>query len=31
VVEYFSGDRDAVRRQAVRFALEGVQAYLENS
>jgi nicotinamide-nucleotide amidase len=30
VVEYFSGDRDAVRRQAVLFALQGVQAYLEN-
>lgn len=30
VVEYFSGDRDAVRRQAVLFAIQGVQAYLEN-
>jgi nicotinamide-nucleotide amidase len=30
VVEHFSGDRDAVRRQAVLFALQGVQAYLEN-
>ena len=30
VVEYFKGDRDSVRRQAVLFALQGVQAYLEN-
>ncbi|HKK56238.1 nicotinamide-nucleotide amidohydrolase family protein [Marinobacter sp.] len=30
VVEYFSGDRDAVRRQAVLFVLQGVKAYLEN-
>lgn len=30
VVEHFQGDRDAVRRQAVLFALQGVQAYLEN-
>lgn len=30
VVQYFKGDRDAVRRQAVLFALQGVQAYLEN-
>lgn len=30
VVEYFNGDRDAVRRQAVLFALQGVKAYLEN-
>lgn len=30
VVEYFRGDRDSVRRQAVLFALQGVQAYLEN-
>lgn len=30
VVEYFKGDRDLVRRQAVLFALQGVQAYLEN-
>ena len=30
VVEYFKGDRDAVRRQAVLFALQGVRVYLEN-
>ena len=30
VVEYFIGDRDAVRRQAVLFAIQGVQAYLGN-
>jgi len=30
VVEHFSGDRDAVRRQAVLFVLQGVKAYLEN-
>lgn len=30
VVEYFKGDRDSVRRQAVLFALQGLQAYLEN-
>ncbi len=30
VVQYFKGDRDSVRRQAVLFALQGVQAYLEN-
>jgi nicotinamide-nucleotide amidase len=30
VVEYFSGDRDAVRRQAVLFALQGLTAYLQN-
>ncbi|MDI9246001.1 nicotinamide-nucleotide amidase [Marinobacter sp. CHS3-4] len=28
VVEHFSGDRDEVRRQAVLFALQGVEAYL---
>jgi len=31
VVEYFSGDRDEVRRQAVLFALQGVRGFLENS
>lgn len=31
VVEYFSGDRDQVRRQAVLYALQGVRGFLENS
>lgn len=30
VVEYFSGDREAVRRKAVLLVLRGVKAYLEN-
>ena len=30
VVERFSGDRDDVRRQAVLFALQGVEAFLAN-
>lgn len=30
VVEQFSGDRDAVRRQAVLFALQGVRGYLDD-
>ncbi|ROU00415.1 nicotinamide-nucleotide amidase [Marinobacter sp. R17] len=28
VVQYFDGDRDAVRRQAVQFVLEGVHRFL---
>jgi len=30
VVQHFAGDRDEVRRQAVLFALQGVEAYLIN-
>ncbi|BES72150.1 nicotinamide-nucleotide amidase [Marinobacter nanhaiticus D15-8W] len=29
VVEHFSGDRDAIRRQAVLFALQGVRGFLQ--
>lgn len=30
VVEHFSGDRDAIRRQAVLFALQGVRQFLQD-
>ncbi|WP_100639862.1 nicotinamide-nucleotide amidase [Marinobacter salexigens] len=31
VVQYFSGDRDQVRRQAVLFALQGVSRFLQQT
>jgi len=31
VCEHLSGDRDAVRRQSVLFALQGVRGYLQDT
>jgi len=30
ICEYFDGDRDSIRRQAVLYALNGVQTLLQN-